>query len=115
MGTRYRVWIVRYRGDRPNAWRDVPLGATAVEPAERGTMSARQARQYVETFNRAAARGPQKICCVAVPVSLRYVGDPQPGEALAAARCETDSAHEKSPLLACQVSAGNGLPPREST
>ena len=79
MGTRYRVWIVRYQGCRPEAWHDVPDGAIAVEPAERGTMSARQAERYVEAFNRAVESGSQKIWAVALPVAVQYVGDPQPG------------------------------------
>jgi hypothetical protein len=106
VGTRYRVWIVRYEGWRPEAWHDMPEGAIAIEPAERGTMSVRQAGRYVEAFNRAARNGSQKIWAVALPVAVQYVGDPQPGGILA---------HEKSPLLACQVSACNGLPPREYT
>ena len=84
MGTRYRVWIVRYQGWPPGAWHDIPTDATAVEPAERGAMTARRARRYVEAFNRAAQTGSQKIWAVAVPVALRYVGEPQPGEPLAA-------------------------------
>ena len=82
MGTRYRVWIVRYEGWRPGAWHDVPAGAVAVEPAEPGTMSVRQAGRYVEAFNHAAENGSQKIWAVALPVAVHYVGDPQPGEML---------------------------------
>lgn len=82
--SRYRIWIVRYQGWPPRAWHDIPMDAIAVEPAERGAMTGRRARCYVEAFNRAAQPGSQKIWAVAVPVSLRYVGDPQPGEAIAA-------------------------------
>lgn len=84
MGTRHRVWIVRYRGQPPGGWWDTPPGALAVEPAEQGTMTVRQARRYIEAFNRAAQSGPLKIWAVALPVSIRYVGDPRPGEAIAA-------------------------------
>jgi hypothetical protein len=84
MGTRYRVWIVRYQGWRPNNWCDAPAGAIALEPAERGTMTVGQARRYVEAFNRAAQSGPQRIWAVALPVAIRYEGDPKPGEALPA-------------------------------
>jgi hypothetical protein len=80
---RRRVWIVRYQGERPDRWGDVPAGAIAVEPAERRTMAARQAQRYVEAFNRAAQNGPRKVWAVALPVTIRYVGDPQPGEAVA--------------------------------
>ena len=82
MGTRYRVWIVRYEGWRPVAWHDLPPGAIAIEPAERGTMTPRKARQYVEAFNRVAQAGSRKIWAVAVPIAVHYVGDPQPGETL---------------------------------
>lgn len=84
MGSRYRVWIVRYEGRQPGAWCDVPVGATAVEAAERGTMTVRRARQYVEAFNRAVEKSRRKIWAVAIPVSIRYVGDAQPGQTLAA-------------------------------
>ena len=84
MGTRHRVWIVRYEGWRPGGLGDVQVGAVAIEPAERQTMTARQAQRYVEAFNRAVENSPQKIWAVALPVSIRYVGDPQPGQALAA-------------------------------
>jgi hypothetical protein len=80
--TRCRVWIVRYEGWRPAAWHDVPAGAIAVEPAERRAMTTRQARRYVEAFNRAAENGSRKVWAVALPVAVRYVGDPQPGDAL---------------------------------
>ena len=53
MTGRYRVWIVRYESRQPDTWHAVPPGAIAVEPAERGTMS------------------------------VRYLGDPQPGETVA--------------------------------
>jgi hypothetical protein len=105
-----RVWIVRYEGSPPNCWHDVPAGAVAVEPAEGQAMSARRARRYVEAFNRSALGGAQKVWAVAVPVRICYEGDARPGECLG---CPARSAHKKSPLLACQVSAGNGLPPRD--
>ena len=79
---RYRVWIVRYQGWPPERWDAIPAGSNAVEPAERGTMTIRKARHYVEAFNRAAQKGPKKIWAVALPVSIRYVGDPQPGQVL---------------------------------
>lgn len=82
MENRYRVWIVRYQGQRPQTWHDVPAGAIAVEPAERRAMSGRRARRYVEAFNRAAQCGRQTVWAVALPVTIRYVGDAQPGETL---------------------------------
>ncbi|MEN6450359.1 MAG: hypothetical protein ABFC96_07710 [Thermoguttaceae bacterium] len=104
---RCRVWIVRYEGPRPNGWHASPPDAVAVEPAERRTMSVQQANRYVEAFNRGTAAGGRKVWAVALPVTVRYEGEPRPGEPIA------PSAHKKSPLLACQTSASNGLPPRD--
>jgi hypothetical protein len=84
VGTRYRAWIVRYEGRRPGAWCDVPAGAIAIEPAEKGTMTAGQAQRYVEAFNRAIASSPRKIWAVALPVSILYVGDAEAGRTLGA-------------------------------
>jgi hypothetical protein len=83
--THYRVWIVRYEGWPPDVWHNIPAGAIAVEPAEQGTMSRRQARRYIEAFNRTVQVSRQKIWAVALPVDIRYIGDPQPGEALSRA------------------------------
>jgi hypothetical protein len=53
-----------------------------MEPAEEQPMPARRAARYVEAFNRAVLRGTQKIWAVAVPITIRYDGDPRPGELL---------------------------------
>jgi hypothetical protein len=82
---RCRVWIVHYREAAPTGWHDVPLGAVAIEPAEGRTMTASQAKRYVEAFNRAAVGGTRKVWAVALPVRVRYDGDPRPGEVLHAA------------------------------
>jgi hypothetical protein len=79
---RFRVWIVACDGPRPAGWRDAPACAVALEPAEAGTMSARQAGLYVEAFNRTASDSPRNQWAVALPVSIRYEGDPQPGQRL---------------------------------
>jgi len=81
---RCRVWIVRYGESEPTGWHDVPPGAVAIEPAEGQAMTARQARRYVEAFNRAAIGGARKVWAVALPVMIRYEGDPRPGEPLRA-------------------------------
>jgi hypothetical protein len=47
-------------------------------------MTATQASRYVEAFNRAARGGARKICAVALPVRVRYDGDPRSGELLRA-------------------------------
>jgi hypothetical protein len=80
--TRRRVWIVRYEGDSPPNWCGVPPRAIAQEPAERRTMTCRQANRYVEAFNRAAVAGRRKVWAVALPVTVSYEGDPKPGDIL---------------------------------
>jgi hypothetical protein len=79
---RCRVWIVRYGEAAPAGWHDVPSGAVAIEPAEKQTMTAHQAKRYVEAFNRAAISGDRKVWAVALPVRVRYEGDLRPGEPL---------------------------------
>jgi hypothetical protein len=81
-GIRWRVWIVRCEGFQPTDWHEAPPEAVAVEPAEEGTMRAEAARRYVEAFNRAARAGPRRVWAVALPVAVRYEGDPRPGEPL---------------------------------
>jgi len=60
----------------------MPGVAVATEPAEEGVMSETQAAAYVEAFNRAALDARRNIRAVAVPVVVRYQGDPQPGDAI---------------------------------
>jgi hypothetical protein len=95
-----RVWIVGYsaRDFRPVDWLDVPPNAVAIEPAETEPMSPDRAHRYVEAFNRAAfgcsseekpsekpekrGKKAKKRWAVAVPVAVRYDGEPRPGEKL---------------------------------
>ena len=79
---RFRVWIAGYDSRQPDGYRDAPATATALEPAEDGTMSAEQAAVYVEAFNRAAGGKGRGIRAVALPVTLRYEGEPRPGQEL---------------------------------
>jgi len=79
---RFRVWILRYEQWEPQSLRDRPPRAVAVEPAERGTMSARQASVYVEAYNRAALGARRRLWAMAVPVVVRYEGEPRAGEVL---------------------------------
>ena len=79
---RFRIWIAGYDHWQPRGLRDVPPMGVALEPAEEGTMSQDEAAQYVEAFNRVALGGRQKIWAVALPVTIRYEGDPRPGEIL---------------------------------
>jgi len=80
--TRYRVWIAAYHDWQPAGGQDVPPQAVALEPAEEGTMSARQARRYVAAFNRVALGQGRRLWAIALPVAVRYEGDPQSGQVL---------------------------------
>lgn len=92
---RYRVWLARYSAGQPKSHEDAPLDTVALEPAERGTFSARGANRYVRAFNRAILRQTDcKIWAVAVPVAVRYEGDAQAGQELPPAR-------KKNPLCVC--------------
>ena len=77
---RFRVWIAGYAARQGGERADVPPAAVALEPAEEGTMSAEQAKAYVEAFNRSAAFEYRDVCAVAVPVTVEYRGEPRPGE-----------------------------------
>jgi hypothetical protein len=78
----YRVWIARVSGWQPREFADVPPMAVALEPAEEGLMSARQAARYVQVFNRIVLRTGPKVWAIALPVAIRYQGDPVPGQRL---------------------------------
>ena len=93
---RYRVWLARYGEGQPKSRDDVPPATAALEPAERGTFSARGANRYVRAFNRAILQQPGcKIRAVAVPVAVKYEGDAQPGREL------PPPARKKNPLCVC--------------
>jgi len=81
---RYRIWITR-QGENEGAARSAdPPPAVALEPAEGGTMLAGRAARYVAAFNRAAAEHGRTVRAVALPVAVRYDGDPSPGQRLKA-------------------------------
>jgi hypothetical protein len=67
----------------------MPQQAVAVEPAEQGSMSRAAAARYVEAFNRAARQGGQEFWAIAVPVAVRYEGEPAAGQLLARRRLPT--------------------------
>ena len=80
----YRVWLCAFADWEPHDANDVPPSATAVEPAENGTMPADQAARYVQSFNRKMMAVGRGVWAVAIPVSIRYQGEPNPGQRLAA-------------------------------
>lgn len=88
----YRVWITRYEGWTPQNVRQVPPTAVAQEPAEREAMSAQQATHYVEAFNRAALARQCKLWAIALPVAVRFEGEPRPGDTLTGIQSAAGSA-----------------------
>jgi hypothetical protein len=80
------VWIAAYDRWQPRGCGDVPPEAVALEAAEAGTMSAAEAAAYVEAFNRAVLGRSRRIWAVALPVSICYDGDPQPGQTIFTSR-----------------------------
>lgn len=76
----YRVWIARIEDWEPHSWADLPPQASAIKPAEKRTLSARQAAHYVRAFNQVVLRGRPKVWAIAVPVATRYDGDLTPGQ-----------------------------------
>ncbi len=77
--TRFRVWIATYDDWLPSAWNELPPLATACEPVENVLYTEAEAALFVEGFNRSMLAEPRQIWAVAVPVTLRYDGDAQPG------------------------------------
>jgi hypothetical protein len=77
---RYRVWIAAVSDWQPQECTDVPPNAVAIEPAEEGTMSVRQAVGYVRAFNRVLLGKHPKVWAIAFPVTTRYEGEPEQGE-----------------------------------
>jgi len=119
---RFRVWIVRYEGWLPNGPRDLPHRAVALEPAEEEPMSSDEADGYTEAFNRAMLAEHRKLWAIRLPVEMRFMGEPQPGETLdlrsgpsRAVLRKIRAAHKKSPSCTSQVSAHDGPPPRGTT
>lgn len=78
----YRVWIVHFGDWAPQNYLQVPPVAVAQEPAESEAMLAPQAARYVEAFNRAALARRCKLWAVALPVAVRFEGEPRPGDTL---------------------------------
>ena len=116
VGDRFRVWIARCEHCQPGGYGEVPPAAVAVEPAEQNTMSADEAATYVEAFNQAALARSANLWAVALPVTIRYEGEPRPGEVIEVqgVRSRAGLAQKKSPPGVCQAPTRDGLPPRES-
>lgn len=81
-GERYRVWLSLQGGEDGPQQDCSSTSAIVLEPAEQGSMSARQAARYVAAFNRAATAHGRAVRAFALPVAVRYEGDPLPGQSL---------------------------------
>jgi hypothetical protein len=102
---RFRVWIAHCAEWRPVAWNDLPPVAIACEPAADVVYNATEAAAFVEGFNRAMLAEPRQIWAVAVPVTLRFDGDAQPGLPICGhAFAADDSAADDSATLLTLVS-----------
>ena len=89
---RYRLWLVQCDIHwNPTRWDEVPSHALALEPVVDaalspvgdGCVSADQAAAYLEAFNQAMIAGDQRRWAVALPVEIRYDGEPSQGDDLA--------------------------------
>ena len=76
----FRVWIADYCDWSPARWDELPPAAVALEPAEEGCLALEKARVYVEGFNAQMLAESKPRWAVAIPVSGRFEGDPQPGQ-----------------------------------
>lgn len=110
---RYRVWIVSYQSWTPQDCWDTPPNAVAMEPAQDGTMTTREAFAYVGAFNRATIARGERIWAVGLLVTTRYEGDAQPGERLVRGGDCGSAKRKKNPPSVCQAPTLDGLPPRE--
>jgi len=89
---RFRLWLVQCDIHwNPARWDEVPSHALALEPVVDaapapqgdGCVSADQAAAYLEAFNQAMIVGHQRRWAVALPVEIRYDGEPTQGDDLA--------------------------------
>ena len=76
----FRVWIASYDNWRPAGWDETPPVAVAVAPAEHDCFTADEAAAYLAGFNTCASDDSPGLWAIAVPVAIRYEGDPLPGE-----------------------------------
>jgi hypothetical protein len=75
----YRVWIVNRGGWEPEHWSDEPPHGVVIAAAEKEHMSPAEAPAQIEAFNYRVLREPaRREWAVAVPVTIRYLGDLKP-------------------------------------
>ena len=75
----FRLWITTYGDWCPTCWSDLPIGATAVELVDDRLYSAEEAAMFVAGFNAQVLGSDKAVWAVAVPVTICYLGDAQPG------------------------------------
>jgi hypothetical protein len=77
----FRIWMVTYSESwTPRQWNDCPPQAVAVRPAKTSAVSGEEAASFLEGCNSCFLETGEPLWGVAVPVTLCYAGDPQPGE-----------------------------------
>lgn len=88
---RFRLWLVLCDDHwNPDRWDQIPAHALALEPVVDavpspdgdGCVSAHQAVAYLEAYNRAMIDDNQRHWAVALPVEIRYDGEPASGDDL---------------------------------
>ncbi len=75
----FRLWIATYSDWRPTRWNQTPPRATALELVEEALYCEAEAALFLQGFNTSMLGYEQPIWAVAVPITLRYEGDAQPG------------------------------------
>jgi hypothetical protein len=76
---RFRLWIATYHDWRPTCWSDMPPRATAIELVEDRLYSAEEAAMFVAGFNGQVLESDRPVWAIAVPVTICYLGDAEPG------------------------------------
>lgn len=76
----FRVWLAGYGDWQPSGWQDVPPQGVAIRPLAKECLTATEAEEFVESFNRQMLREPKNLWAVPVPVQLVVLGEPVPGE-----------------------------------
>jgi hypothetical protein len=74
------------------SWSDRPPLATAIEPLSEATYDAENAQLFLQGFNSQMLLSERGLWAVAVPVTLRFEGDLQPGDKICPSQCEGASA-----------------------
>jgi hypothetical protein len=72
-------WDDDFRDWRPTCWSDMPPSATAIELVEDRLYSAEEAALFVAGFNGQVLESDKPVRAIAVPITICYLGDAEPG------------------------------------